>query len=913
MPTLTQIVNAGLTFTLPTRPINEPINASPLLVSSLGRFGDDYDTSNGSNLYKFLVALCGEAGAGSLKKGMLYPRLQAQLESTHFTDLDKIYGSPIGIPRLPEELYQFDPRGESLTQNQWDQILAADAQYRHRCLVWMRALQAGPNPVGIALAGEAALGVRCDVYERYTFLENLSSDMPVSMPDLGQTDSPNEFVVIPETISVSQGDRRVAIYLLDQLRPINTIPTITNGQPLSTSLPISDIEASTEAFYVKKLVTGNPNISWPTPDPSQGLWITTSQEEAPTFAFMNSQESTTFLTVANVSSSSEHIGMFNITQQALFGFLNQTIPPFTIFSAQNSYNAGVIPIQLNTTFTSSGSNNTVLVDTYYPITYFTSNPIAQAPLQTIDFWSSVESEAPGTETLIFDFGVPRPINFIDFEISYKPVDLLIEYSTDQINWTGVDYDPDFVPTTSVSFIPTASNQWNYVENHFELVTAQYIRITFTKRTDPFPLNDSLPFAWSVDVRNLRNMYIIVDSDDFITDTGTDILGNTFSNDLVTYPATNSIDSDTSTFWKSQPNTVRNAVECLYCDLRNTAQQGTMSFLDEWESGFLDSRSMADMESYLENGVVIDEIYIDPLTYGPWMHLYYSLDDTPGWDNKQWVPVPQLYTLKKGFFSLPTSTYVKYMKLEFTNLTAIPYHIPEYPSLPPVITRLFPNWILDYFSSQTLGSDGLSAVTNFNAITVDPIALGFRPSNDSLNSGQEIQLPPSLLPQTNETQNTIDSLVSQIETATSTAPSNQNEVQFNSPYVWSSDLSQLLDTTRALSRFVQQGESPWLSEATPIATPPPVAQGVLGLVPSAQEKQTPPMYFPFTTSHDYQFQTMNRNAKIAYYVGIKEIQFCRRDYSVTFDEPLYIETFADTANFGTVNDFLQDDWRYVILP
>jgi hypothetical protein len=118
MATLSEIRALGTDIQTVAAPINEPLNAPKRFEQRLQRFGDHYDTSTDSHLYKFLIALCGDTGAGSLKRENLYPRLQQLVNSTYFTDIDKLYGNPIGISRIPKELYIFDPHNEALTADQ---------------------------------------------------------------------------------------------------------------------------------------------------------------------------------------------------------------------------------------------------------------------------------------------------------------------------------------------------------------------------------------------------------------------------------------------------------------------------------------------------------------------------------------------------------------------------------------------------------------------------------------------------------------------------------------------------------------------------------------------------------------------------------------------------------------------------
>lgn len=353
MPTITEIRTAGTDLTLVPRPIYEPLNAPDRLASKLDRFGDHYDLSSSSNLYRFLLALCGESGAGQIKKQMLYPRLQSSLTATSFSDLDRLYGNPLGLPRMSSELYSVDPRNEALTQDQWIDVRIKDAQYRARCLLWMRAILSGPTPDGIKLAAEAACGIDCDVVEQYIYLENQASDHPTTMTNWGSTNSPQEFVIVPQAPSISLADHRRIIRLVERIKPVNSICTIAPNNGNRTEQTIQGVEATSEGFNVRRLVTGRADIDWPAPDPSKGLWITTGEQEAPTFAFMDSQETVTYLTVIDATASSEHIGPFNKQQRELFGHLNYQIGELQIFDASKSFQKAFAPIQLTVPWTAS--------------------------------------------------------------------------------------------------------------------------------------------------------------------------------------------------------------------------------------------------------------------------------------------------------------------------------------------------------------------------------------------------------------------------------------------------------------------------------------------------------------------------------------------------------------------------------
>ncbi len=72
-----------------------------------------------------------------------------------------------------------------------------------------------------------------------------------------------------------------------------------------------------------------------------------------------------------------------------------------------------------------------------------------------------------------------------------------------------------------------------------------IRITFTRRDDYFLLDYTEAQPFSIDVQNLRVIHLIQSIDDFVIDSGTDILGNNFETSSFEYEVDNVIDDDTT--------------------------------------------------------------------------------------------------------------------------------------------------------------------------------------------------------------------------------------------------------------------------------------------------------------------------------------------------------------------------------
>lgn len=910
MATIADIRAAGTTIDTNPIPIYEPLSAPSTFNQYLVRFGDDYNTTSDSHLYKLISALCGDAGVGSIKKQLLLPRLQSQLAATHFNDLDRLYGDTLALPRLSVEIYSVDPATMMMTQAQWQDVLAKDASYRSRCLTWMRAIIEGPSIAGLKLAAEAAVGVECDIFEQYKYLNNTTG-----ITNIGQTMSRSEFVIIPRMPALTEQEKRRIMKMVDKLRPQNAISTIYDGDYVRLERPVIDIGSTSDRFYVERLVTGRSDVSWPTVDLAKGYWVEPGiEKEAPTFAFMDRQEAVTYLSITSVVASSEHVGLFNQEQQSLFSHLSDTSLLDFYYSADRSYTRNVAPITILSPWIASQTEDVVLINNYYPIGYFAQpNTLDFAQNAPSKFWSSVENNAGTSETITYDFGRVRATNFIDFQICQKPIDFTIEWlDTNGVTWHTIEPLDLFQTSMIVDYLPSLENPWHYFECYFTPVETQKLRITFKRRNVPFPLTNSDAFKWSIDMKNFRAMQVVPSVNEYTYDEGIDILGNAYRTDLQVFFADNVIDEDIPgedpTFWQSQPNPSRFAVEALYFDLRGGYQIGTQKYLDQFPQSDLDTRSQKDMELYYEDGIIIDEVYLDPITFGPDMHIYYSLDDTPEWDNKLWTPVPRSYTLKKGFAALPQPTFVKYVKLEFTNLAAAPYQTYDYPNMPPITFRRHPTWVQDYFNNILPWRPEEQSPT----VTINPQTFGFIKFADNFSTTftdiRSADIPTS---SDDELRNFIATL------GTSTTSAQEKDIHFYSPLMWQNDLIRNLDLTRALSRVAIRDseitrDTGWNAElGLPISATPGV-QSTNDMTVATNEKHLPTLWFPRQCRHEYQIVQAPRTEKIAYFVAIRNVGFYRRDFTSEFDEIYYVESLDDTAHVE-LNQFTQDDWRFVVTP
>lgn len=908
MATIAEIRAQGTELEVENRGIEEPLTAPESLKRKLERFPEElYNLHQDSHLFRFLVALCGEGGAGSIKKELLYSKLQSRLESTHFDDLDKLYGNPLALPRLSDELYTFDPMNEILTHEEWVDIWAKDAMYRNRALIWMRAIMHGPTLDGMKLAAEAATGYEWEVHEQGYYLENLVSDDPMAgVTNLGKTSSYKEFILVPRVPVVTEAEKRRVIRLIDRLRPVDTVPSIySTGIDPRLAKAVRVVESSSDYSHVLRMVTGRSDIEWPSEDRQAGFWIVAGQEkEAPTYAWIGRQESATFLTISGVEESTEHYGEFNREQRRLFSHLQDTPDNFYKYAAENAYTLAFAQIGLGIPWVKS---DTIVINNHYPLDYFTNVGIDQfATAAPSHFWASAERNAPEADWLVIDFERVRPVNYVDFEISQKPIDLKVETSTNNVNWEEIvpsgaeDYNPQ---------IAYSSNEqpWKSWHVNFLVRQARYVRITFTRRDESWPFADSDPFRWSIDVRNLRAIHLQNNADDFVADSGLDILGNEYRTELVTYAPENVLDGETNTYWQSQPNPIRHAVESLYFDISFEADADpdvTMVDLDQYDMFVLGGRSMESMRTYFENAQVIDEIYIDPITLGCDFHIYFSNDDDANWDNKLWTPIHRHYKLSRGWHSLPTPVFAKYIKLEFTNLTPMPYNTLDYPIPLPTTYRRFPTWVQSYFETvfPPLSQDSLQS--SRERITVNPYDL-YQVATDAWDSKRKDILIVPDAPSDLDEADEIKTIITEVVATDLDQLALENQIRFFPPTIWQDDLVNVLDLDRAQSRFIYSdfaGDEGFMIESPITELDPPDQTSVTDTNDVLREKNYPNMWFPRKARHGYQVVEGPFQQKLAYAVAVREVSFWRRNLTVEVDEDFYIETFYDEANIQT-NEFV----------
>lgn len=273
-----------------------------------------------THLFKYMYTLL-ELGLGQLSTWQDEATDSESLPGTKYTDLDAMFGF-LGISRMPSEIYNYDPYIQQLTSWQWDEVHTKDALFRLRIMRFFQALLRGGTLEGIEMMAESASGVQCQVFEVWRVLSGQGLAGNVTLGRQPALNMAKEFVVVPfEDINADQ--HAAMIYLIDLLKPINTLCTIHTTPALVNEVVAFPGSSSDGYFFeVRKMVTANDDILFQDPD----VWIQPNFEvEGPTFAGMGTHDAQWSLngTITTISAFQEDPD-FGVAYGTTVGSLNSS-------------------------------------------------------------------------------------------------------------------------------------------------------------------------------------------------------------------------------------------------------------------------------------------------------------------------------------------------------------------------------------------------------------------------------------------------------------------------------------------------------------------------------------------------------------------------------------------------------------
>lgn len=285
-----------------------------------------YAIERGNHLTKLLKVLLGDAGTGGLSKIQTVARLSESLNTTHYTELDYFFGVFLGFPRLPEEMYSYDPFSDQLTAGQWNEVEIRDGMYRDRIKKYLRATIMGGTHDGVALAAEAACGYPCQILEMWRYTDDLGLNTDPGR--FGGT-NPKEFVVVPLTDDLSMFRRRNIYNVVNKIKPADTVCTVDEGAYTITKvIAIRHAVSPSEYFEVRRYVTSS---NAPKPDYTRYFWVSDGEEvAAPNFAHMTHQETVWHLNNTVTFIDSFEIGRDDVIRQLppALSYYTQTFGPW---------------------------------------------------------------------------------------------------------------------------------------------------------------------------------------------------------------------------------------------------------------------------------------------------------------------------------------------------------------------------------------------------------------------------------------------------------------------------------------------------------------------------------------------------------------------------------------------------------
>jgi hypothetical protein len=300
-----------------------------------------YTADSTTILYKYVDALCGDAGAGSLKKEAFIQRLSTAMSGIYGTDLDYIFGNMSFLSRAPSESYTYNPMSDMLTSDQWDEVRVKDAWYRARITEFFVACGLGSQTDAVRHIVHAACSVDCEIFEVWRYMDNFGLT-----DNLGRApvNARNEVVVRPMKTALEPVERRLLREMLDRVMPIDAIMTIdTQGLSVSSPVPARSIAADSTYYEVQKVVTGTPVLaSLPAPellaidlDPTETWLISDSPELAPYAQFnISSEYGYYYLVSGGARSPIDSVGYGTLQPD---GVSVRTEAPFVLFETISQY------------------------------------------------------------------------------------------------------------------------------------------------------------------------------------------------------------------------------------------------------------------------------------------------------------------------------------------------------------------------------------------------------------------------------------------------------------------------------------------------------------------------------------------------------------------------------------------------
>ena len=278
-------------------PHNFPLMPPKSIEHRLAHFDETAWVADPSSVvYRLVDALCGDSGAGDLKKAVTMDRLTNSIEGIFFSDLDFLFGRTGFLVRTDDESYPWDPKVDMLTSDQWDEVRVKDAWYRARVRDYFVAAGKGGTPEGLRLTVVCSSSVASDIFEVWRYMDNFGITNSLGRSPVS---SRSEVVITPHKASMGNKEHRLLRQMLHRIAPVDSVITVNlNGLAVNTPTAVKTVAADSSYFEVQKTVTPTPVLDDLPPletlaidlRPSERWLLSGNPETAPYAAFNITQE-----------------------------------------------------------------------------------------------------------------------------------------------------------------------------------------------------------------------------------------------------------------------------------------------------------------------------------------------------------------------------------------------------------------------------------------------------------------------------------------------------------------------------------------------------------------------------------------------------------------------------------------------
>lgn len=295
------------------------------------------------------------------------------------------------------------------------------------------------------------------------------------------------------------------------------------------------------------------------------------------------------------------------------------------------------------------------------------------------------------------------------------------------------------------------------------------------------------------------------------------------------------------------------------------------------------------------------------------------DHESRYDAKVWTPIWQNYFTQKGKLYFPQQINLKYLKLEFTNLTEEPYPVYDsgiqtsYTVFPVSVTTgtgADPSQLGNASGLLSMGSDvvlgGVASVNFLNPSTVNNAVNSIfgqvlTPVLVTQGQGQLVNSLPNtnslnVVAQTRQELNTpwvyrrsplnAATLASQQLVSTTGDSNNQgmSSAMATVSDVLASTMTGQLGMASTPMGLPVQGADWWVFPGSTLRLPAPVMNGLTGTsqTVTARADTTTRLRFTSTSVHRYDVKTATRDAAVAYFAGVREVQPLKTTYIASQD-------------------------------